>query len=109
MKSPINSIPLVYILAVVTNIGFCYFVYVQINNIDAVSSQWEINTEQSLTKATRLAELERDLGYVGFIHHFKNKCLIIKLDRTTGPSLQPMGVMKMNVLRTYSRNAKPLS
>lgn len=64
--------PLVCAVAIVTCLLVIFLTYSQVKEIEKLNIQWKNDTERYLTIATQLAQSERDFGYVGFIHHFKN-------------------------------------
>ncbi|GAA5316110.1 MAG: hypothetical protein AseanaTS_13150 [Candidatus Pelagadaptatus aseana] len=72
MKSKQKSVYAVYALSLVTNLLIVYVIYAQFNGVQSLTRLWNDNATGNLTSATTLAEIERNLGYVGFIHHFKN-------------------------------------
>lgn len=59
----ISALPLLFVL---------YLLVVQIKDVNDIKEQALSQTIHNMANATQLAELERNLGYVGFIHHFKN-------------------------------------
>ncbi|WP_162674577.1 hypothetical protein [Vibrio variabilis] len=59
-------------VAVISNFLILYFIFVQISGVNSISEDWAKVQDQSIRIAINLAEVERDFGYVGFIHHFKN-------------------------------------
>ena len=75
MQKSINtkkSLSFIVSWALLINISLAYFSYCQIKDISKINKLWESITHSSITNASTLAEIERELGYSGFIHHFKN-------------------------------------
>lgn len=61
-----------YALLIMANVFIFYFTYVQITGTKALNDYWLNETKKDLIYASHLAEVESNLGYVGFIHNFKN-------------------------------------
>lgn len=72
MKRISNSITATTLIAILANALICYFIFVQISGIQSISDEWESVESRNIATAIHLAEVERNFGYVGFIHHFKN-------------------------------------
>lgn len=72
MNSIRNRIRGVYLISFIANTCLIYFVYSYINNLEELAIDWRNNISKNITSATHLAEIERQFGYLGFIHHFKN-------------------------------------
>lgn len=70
-KLSLNFI-IVTVLALVVNLSLILFTVLQINSTEALQKSWDGNATIKVVNAIELAELERNFGYVGFIHHFKN-------------------------------------
>ncbi|TMO51680.1 hypothetical protein, partial [Pseudoalteromonas phenolica] len=63
---------LVILLTLFANLSLVVFTILQINSTDDLQKSWDGKATMKVVNAIELAELERNLGYVGFIHHFKN-------------------------------------
>ena len=63
------------LLAIGVNSLIFYFVLNQLDGINKLNRNWQKNATHSVQQASLLARIERDLGYLGFIHHFKNYIL----------------------------------
>lgn len=68
----LKAVPIVYAISILTYLLFFYFIYTQYTGVKDLSTFWNESSVENATRATLLAEIERDFGYVGFIHHFKN-------------------------------------
>lgn len=66
------KIPLIYLVSIITSTALCFFIYAQIEGVRSLTEDWTNSSKSHLTNAHQLAKIERELGYVGFIHHFKN-------------------------------------
>lgn len=62
----------VLILTLTANIALIVFTLIQINSTNALQESWDGSATIKVVNAIELAELERNFGYVGFIHYFKN-------------------------------------
>lgn len=60
------------IIAILANFLIYYFIYTQISAVNAINEHWQTVQHEHIESAVHLTEIERSLGYVGFIHHFKN-------------------------------------
>lgn len=72
MKKIFKSASTVYLISLLSNVLVFYFIYLQFSGINELNDYWKNTTEKKLANAAQLAEVERQFGYVGFIHHFKN-------------------------------------
>jgi len=72
MKKINLNFMLVILLTVLVNASLIVFTIVQINITDTLQENWDGKATIKVVNAIELAELERNFGYVGFIHHFKN-------------------------------------
>ncbi|MFY8299716.1 GGDEF domain-containing protein [Pseudoalteromonas sp. SS15] len=72
MKKINLNFMLVILLTVLVNVSLIVFTILQINSTDALQESWDGKATIKVVNAIELAELERNFGYVGFIHHFKN-------------------------------------
>ena len=59
-------------LTIIINSFLFYYIYQGYTGINNIDNTWKNNAVYSINNVSMLAELERELGYVGFIHHFKN-------------------------------------
>lgn len=62
----------VYGVSCIANLFVFLFVYAQVTQINGLNDSWTKSAESGLATATELTKMERSLGYVGFIHQFKN-------------------------------------
>ncbi len=67
-----KAIPAVYAISITANLFLLYFLFMQFTGVTSLNDYWRNISTYNLTTATELAEIESNLGYVGFIHHFKN-------------------------------------
>ena len=58
--------------ALTTNLFTFYFVFLQISGISEINKEWQEVEGRTIDSAIYLAALEREFGYSGFIHYFKN-------------------------------------
>lgn len=72
MKRPTKSIIPCCVSALIGNVLILYFIFSQISGFNSISDEWQSVKNRSFETAIHLAEVERDFGYAGFIHHFKN-------------------------------------
>lgn len=72
MKKLSFNFIIVTVLTLTVNISLIVFTVLQINSTEALQENWDDTATIKVVNAIELAELERNLGYVGFIHHFKN-------------------------------------
>lgn len=62
----------VLLLTVLINMALFMLNREQASDINTLNEQWNTSVSNTIETALELAKLERALGYVGFIHHFKN-------------------------------------
>lgn len=67
-----NSTFFLYIVSIVTNVALFVFIHGQLTTNQQLNTHLSENAQQAVIKATELTNIERHIGYVGFIHHFKN-------------------------------------
>lgn len=65
----------ILIWTLLINAMFFFFVYQQIKTAEEIHETWKNHTLTSIQQALALLEIEREIGYLGFIHHFKNYIL----------------------------------
>lgn len=90
------KIPLIYVVSITMSAALCLFLYAQISGVQSLTDDWTNSSKTHLANAHQLAKIERELGYVGFIHHFKN--YIIRGD----------GVYLERALASYELTSKAL-
>ena len=54
---------------------FIYFILQQVTLTERLNHTWHTQTLNNVEQALLLVELESEIGYLGFIHHFKNYIL----------------------------------
>lgn len=102
----------VYFISVIANLLIFLFVYSQLTQIASLNDYWSKSAENSLATATELAKVERSLGYVGFIHHFKN--YIIRGDENYYHEAKKdykaakVSIKKLDLLMVNSQDKAPL-
>lgn len=62
----------ILLITVVINIALLVLNREQSRNISKLNDEWNSDVSHTIQTALELAKLEHALGYVGFIHHFKN-------------------------------------
>lgn len=72
MKDSNKLLYSIYLLSILANLLLVYFLYQQISGVRALKESWFNASYQHISNATQLLEVESNLGYFGFIHHFKN-------------------------------------
>ena len=70
-----KSTTTVYAVNALQILLFALFMYLQLTAINTLARFWDDRVSSQLESAAALADLERELGYGGFIHHFKNYVL----------------------------------
>lgn len=66
-------LPVAMLLTVLLANGLFYNWFRTIEaDVNGLNADWSQQAQVSMKKATYLSEVERSLGYLGFIHHFKN-------------------------------------
>ncbi|GGA85828.1 hypothetical protein GCM10011369_29820 [Neiella marina] len=79
MSQP-KSIGAIVVVSVVINLIVLVSVISTMSSVDDLNRSWQDITAANSSKAAELIKLERTLGYVGFVHHFKN--YIIRRDKS---------------------------
>ncbi|GHF94216.1 sensor domain-containing diguanylate cyclase [Thalassotalea marina] len=62
----------IYAISAVPLFLVVYLLFTQINDVNSIKMEAVSLSNPNIANANELAKLERSLGYVGFIHHFKN-------------------------------------
>ncbi|WP_105168717.1 GGDEF domain-containing protein [Pseudoalteromonas sp. T1lg23B] len=62
-------------LTIIVNFALFYWNTVAVQKSEQLNTNWQQITSSNLEKAVLLAKLDQNLGYGGFIHHFKNYVL----------------------------------
>ena len=71
-RDPKSAKLAIVIWAIAINALLFFFVAKLFFGIQVIDETWRSLATHSIKHATHLAEIERNMGYVGFIHHFKN-------------------------------------
>ncbi|MBD1388957.1 GGDEF domain-containing protein [Neiella sp. HB171785] len=71
MSQP-KTIGVIIVLSIVINLIVLVSVISTMTSVDDLNQSWQEITQSNSSKAAELIKLERTLGYVGFVHHFKN-------------------------------------
>ncbi|WP_136680448.1 sensor domain-containing diguanylate cyclase [Neptunomonas sp. XY-337] len=71
-RDPKSAKLAIIIWAIAVNALLFFFVAKLFFGIQVIDETWRGLATKNINHATKLAEIERNMGYVGFIHHFKN-------------------------------------